>query len=136
MRLEPLTSATATMRFREVGPTPAGTRMDIDIEGDFDPGGRVTGHLVGVDYFTVRPDGVAQLNVHGTATSPDGDIVAFRATGLARLAPDRTASGRLAVTFQTAAERLAWLNGVLGFGVSRADMDTGELRLSFYTLDD
>jgi hypothetical protein len=136
MRLEPLASATAALRFHEVGRTPAGVRMDIEIEGDFDPGGRVTGHFSGVDYFLVRPDGVAQLNVHGTATSPEGDIVAFRATGLARLAPDRTATGRLAVTFLTAADRLAWLNGVVGFGVSRADMDKGQLRLSFSTLED
>ena len=82
MRLEPLYSVTLVLRPQAIGATPDGTRMDVEFEGDLDPGGRLAGHLKGVDYLTLRQDGVAHPHIHGVTTSPEGDVAAFHATGL------------------------------------------------------
>ncbi len=136
MRLEPLYSLTAVVRPQVIGATPDGTRMDVEFEGDLDPGGRVTGHLKGVDYLTVCRDGVAHPHIHGVVTSPEGDVVAFNATGLGVRASDGTLTGRFAFTFQTASSKLAWLNGIVAFAEGKADLNKGELRMSAYTLEE
>lgn len=136
MRLEPLYSFTAVLRPLATGATPDGTRMDAEFEGNLDPGGRVAGHLKGVDYITVRQDGVAHLHIHGVITDPEGDAVAFNATGLGVRASAGTATIRDAVTFQTASSKLAWLNGIVAFAGGKADLNKGELRISAYTLEE
>ena len=136
MRLEPLYSFTAVLRPQVIGATPDGTRMDVEFEGDLDPGGRVTGHLKGVDYLTVRQDGVAHPHIHGVVTSPEGDVVAVHATGLGVPASDGTTAVRFAVTHQTASKKLAWLNGIVAFAGGKADLNKGELRMSAYTLEE
>ncbi len=136
MRLEPLYSFTAVLRPQPIGATPDGTRMNLDFEGDLDPGGRVTGHLKGVDYLTMRQDGVAHPNIHGVVTGPEGDVVALHATGLGVPASDGTLTVRFAVTFQTASSKLAWLNGIVAFSGGKADLNKGELKMSAYTLEE
>ena len=136
MRLEPLYSFTAVLRLLVTGATPDGTRMDAEFEGDLDPGGRVAGHLKGVDYITVRQDGVAHLHIHGVITNPEGDVVALNATGLGVRASEGTAIIREAVTFQTASSKLAWLNGIVAFAGGKADLNKGELRISAYTQEE
>ena len=136
MRLEPLYSVTIAIRPQPIGATPDGTRMNLEFEGDLDPGGRVTGHLKGVDYLTVGQDGVAHPHIHGVVTSPEGDVVAVHATGLGVPASDGTTTIRFAVTFQTASSKLAWLNGIVAFAEGKADLNKGELRMSAYTLEE
>ncbi len=136
MRLEPLYSFTVVLRLQVIGATPDGTRMDVEFEGDLDSGGRVTGHLKGVDYLTVRQDGVFQPHIHGVATSPEGDVVALHATGRGVPASDGTTAVRFAVTHQTASKKLAWLNGIVAFAGGKADLNKGELRMSAYTLEE
>ena len=136
MRLQPLYSFTATLRPQVIGLTADGTRVDVEFEGDLDPGGRLTGHLRAVNYLTVRSDGVQHIDIHGTVISPDGDVVAFKATGLATPAEGGVATVRDAATYQTASERLAWLNQTMGFVGGHADLAKGELQLSAYTLEE
>ncbi len=136
MRLEPLYRFTAVLRPQPIGATPDGTRMNLEFEGDLDPGGLVTGHLKGVDYLTMRQDGVAHPNIHGVVTSPEGDVVALHATGLGVPASDGTLTVRFAVTFQTASSKLAWLNGIVAFSGGKADLNNGELKMSAYTLEE
>ncbi len=136
MRLEPLYSFTAVLRPHPIGATPDGTRMDVEFEGDLDPGGRVAGHLKGVDYLTVGQDGVAHPHIHGVVTSPEGEVVAINAKGLGVPASDGALTTRFAVTHQTASSKLAWLNGILAFAGGKADLTKGELRMSAYTLEE
>jgi hypothetical protein len=135
MRLEPLFSVTATMQLHPIGPTPAGTRIDLQLAGDAEEGSRVRGRLEGVDYLTVRPDGVSLLDVHATLRSPDGDVVAVRASGVGAPTPDGS-RGRLACTFQTASDKLGWMNAVLAVAATTSNRRTGELRLAAYTLEE
>ncbi len=136
MRLEPLYSFTAVVRPQAIGATPDGRRMDVKFEGDLDPGGRMTGHLKGVDYLTMGQDGVAHPHIHGVVTSPEGDVVAFNGTGRGVPASDGTLTGRFALTFQTASSKLAWLNGIVAFAAGKADLNKGELTMSAYTLEE
>jgi hypothetical protein len=136
VRLEPLLSVTAMLEVQEIGARPAGLRMNMHFEGDSDSGSRVRGHIKGVDYLTVRSDGVVQLDVHATLTSPDGDVVAIVARGVAVTSPGGAVLGRLALTFETASDKLAWLNRALGVAITNANMKTGELRLVASSLEE
>lgn len=136
MHLEPLISVpTASMRPLDIGSTPAGHRMNLQIEGDVAPGGRVDGHISGIDYLCVRPDGVIELNIRATLTSEMGEIVAVRGSGLAVLSAEGPAQGRIALTYQTASQDLAWLNRTLGVAVTQADMAEGTLQMSVHTVE-
>jgi hypothetical protein len=135
MHLEPLLSVQLRMRPHDIGNTPTGRRLNLAIEGEADPSGRVRGHLEGVDYATVRGDGVIALNVQATLTGPDG-VVAIRGTGLAAPGSDGWLSGRLALELQTAAESLGWLNRTVAVAATRANHATGELNLTAFTLED
>ena len=136
MRLEPLYSFTATLRPRLIGETADGTRLDVEFEGDLDPDGRLTGHLSAVNYLTIRSDGVQRLDVRGVITGPEGDAVSFKATGLAVPVKEGVAKVRDVATYQTASDKLAWLNTTVGYLGGYADLNKGELRLSAYTLED
>lgn len=136
MRLQPLYSFTAALRPRVIGQTADGARLDVEFEGELDPDGRLTGHLRAVNYLTVRSDGVQHLDIHGVVTSPEGDLVAFKATGLAVPAGEGVAAVRDAAIYQTSSSRLAWLNQTVGFLGGHADLNKGELRLSAYTLEE
>lgn len=135
MRLEPLLSVTARMRMREVGATPEGQRMDLHIQGSTDPGGRLAGRLEGVDYLTIRTDGVARLDVRALLETDSG-VVAVRGRGIGNPLPGGEVAGRLALTFQTAAGDLAWLNRVLAVAVTRSNRAAGELSFIVSTVED
>ncbi|MBI3301849.1 MAG: DUF3237 family protein [Deltaproteobacteria bacterium] len=86
MRLEPLFTLAAALRPHEIGATPEGNRVDVEFEGELEPGGRVTGHLKCVDYITIDGNGRGHLHIHGTVTNSSSEVVAFQATGLAVIA--------------------------------------------------
>ncbi|MDP9236293.1 MAG: DUF3237 domain-containing protein [Chloroflexota bacterium] len=136
MHLEPLYRFTAALTPRPIGPTPDGMRIDVEFEGELDPGGRLMGHLKAVNFVTARDDGVQLVDVRGTITTPDGDIVSFKATGITVPAPDGSTVVRDAATYQTASAKLAWLNRTVGFIGGTANLRTGELTLAAYTLED
>lgn len=135
MRLEPLLSVTARMRMQEVGATPEGHRMDLHIDGTTDPGGRLAGRLVGVDYLTIRGDGVARLDVRALLHTDDGPV-AVRGGGIGTPLSGGEVAGRLALTFQTPAADLAWLNRVLAVAVTRSNRAAGELSFAVFTVEE
>lgn len=136
MRLEPVVKFSATMRPVQIGATPIGTRLNLELDGRSEEGGRIAGRFTGVDYATLRSDGNLELNVQATLTSEGGERAAISGIGLAVPTPGGGMAGRLALRFATAAPGLAWMNSVLGIAVTRADMQTGSLEMTVHTLED
>jgi hypothetical protein len=134
VQLEPLISFRATMVPHPVGGTPRGQRLDIELAGEVLPGSRIIGRVAGIDYLTLRPDGVAELEVRATITTDDEQVVSVRASGLATIGDDGLASGALALRFETGSEPLAWLNREVGIAGTRADMANGTLDLDAYII--
>jgi Protein of unknown function (DUF3237) len=114
------------LRMHPVGGTPFGTRLEVPFEGT------ATSRLWegersvwGVDHITVSTAGTAEIDVHVVIDGGD-EIVIYRGHGRG------TEGGvREGVTFETASERLAWLNDAvaLGKGTLTADHLTVELFL-------
>ena len=88
----------------------------------------------GVDWQTVRSDGVLEIDAHYTLSTEAGELIEVRSAGLRKAAPDvaaRLARGdqvdpgeyyfRTHVRFTTAAPRLSWLNDLLGISTGRRD---------------
>jgi hypothetical protein len=136
MRLEPLVQLSLTMRRVPIGPTPTGMRVNLELEGGSEPGGRVQGRVRGTDYLTIRQDGLLELNVQATLTSDDGELVAINGTGVGVHTADGSVSGRLALRFGTAGPGLSWMNTILGIAATRANMETGSLDMVVHTLED
>jgi Protein of unknown function (DUF3237) len=88
----------------------------------------------GVDWQTVRSDGVLEIDAHYTLSTEAGELIEVRSTGLRKAAPEvaeRLGRGddvdpdeyyfRTHVRFTTAAPRLSWLNDLLGISTGRRD---------------
>ncbi len=127
MRLEPLISFDAEMQTTDIGPTPAGHRMNMELAGKTRAGSRLEGDIAGVDFLTLRSDGAAEVDVYVTLTTPAKQVVAVRANGLATLDSDGRASGYLGVRFETGGDELGWLNRAVGVASTTADMSKGSL---------
>lgn len=134
MRLEPLISFDAEMRTTDIGPTPAGHRMNMELSGKTRAGSRVGGEISGVDFLRLRSDGAAELDVYVTLISPAKQVVAVRASGLATIDSDGRASGFLAVRFETGDDELNWLNRAVGVASTSADMSKGSLSVEGFLL--
>jgi hypothetical protein len=88
----------------------------------------------GVDWQSVRPDGVLEIDAHYTLATDAGELIEVRSRGLRKATAEVTQ--RLAraevvdpdeyyfrthVRFTTAADRLAWLNDLLAVSTGRRD---------------
>ena len=108
--------------FRRIGVVPGGT-----FEGE-----RLSGTVLegGADWQDVRRDGSLTLNVRLVLRTADGALIGMTYRGLRRGPAEvfaRLERGeavdpaeyyfRIACFFETAAERYAWLNGILAVGV-------------------
>ena len=114
-----------------IGETPAGNRRIGLVAGGHFDGPKLRGTVLpgGADWIIVRPDGVTALDVRLVLQTDDGAAIGLTYKGL-RHGPEavmaRLNSGqkvdpseyyfRIAVTFETAAPRYAWLNKVFGIG--------------------
>lgn len=136
MRLEPLITFDAEMRTIDIGPTPNGHRMNMELEGKTRAGSRVEGDISGVDFLRLRSDGAVELDVYVTLTSAANRPVAVRASGLASLDASGRASGHLAVRFETGDDELSWLNRAVGVASTTADMSKGSLTVEGFVLQD
>jgi hypothetical protein len=134
MHLEPLVSFDATMKTVDIGPTPTGHRMNMELTGQTRAGSRVKGVISGIDLLRLRSDGAAELDVLVTLTTPKKSVVSVRATGLATLEPDGSAFGFLGVRFETSDDELDWLNRSVGVASTTANMSDGTLSVEGYTL--
>lgn len=110
---------------------PAGARFDIAVEGIST--GRVGGVVKAVDYLWMRPDGRAQLHIHGSMETPGGARIAFAAAGTSAL---NEATGlyelRETLELHTASPEFEWVNAISVWARGTLNMATGELILKGY----
>jgi hypothetical protein len=123
---EPFMTLELTLRTMPIGTTPYGTRLEVPFDGTARSrlweGER---SVYGIDHITVASTGTARIDVHTIISGAD-EVITYRGNGRG------TAIGvREGVIFETASERLAWLNDAvaLGRGTLRGDHLTIELFL-------
>jgi hypothetical protein len=117
-----------------VGETPVGGRRVFYVKSGTFAGPQVRGEVLpgGGDWVVVRRDGVSQLDVRITLRSEDGSLIFVSYRGLVDMDPGiraRIAKGedlpasryyfRIAPTFETASEKLDWLNRLIAIGVGK-----------------
>ncbi len=113
------------------GNTPAGDRRVGVITGGRFEGERLRGTVLngGSDWQTLRPDGALVLDARITLETDDGALIAMSYGGVRRGPKEiiaKLAAGeavdptsyyfRTTVSFQTSAEKYAFLNGILALG--------------------
>lgn len=115
-----------------IGKAPAGMRIDFPFKGTaVGPHWEGERPVSGIDFVTVRSDGNMDLVIH--ATIGEGrETVSYQASGVSIANPDRSASPKELITFQTGNEDLAWLNDevAVGFGTG----DAGKLALEVFLI--
>jgi hypothetical protein len=129
-----------------IGQTPQGLRLDFYVKNGTIAGGRFEAsvHENTVDYMLVRPDGIGQIDVHGSLTTHDGALVSTTAYGglidfgsdgyakiLAGVYPELPPI-QLAPRFLTADRRYLWLNRAQMFGIGNVDMQGLVVRYDLY----
>jgi hypothetical protein len=107
-----------TLRHIPIGTTPYGTRLEVPFEGTavstLWDGER---EVYGIDHIRISSTGTALIDVH-VIISGDGEVVTYRGNGRG------TSIGvREGVIFETASERLAWLNDTVAIGRGTVDGD-------------
>jgi steroid delta-isomerase-like uncharacterized protein len=137
-RLELLYDITMGAEAVDVGSTPAGHRRIVHVTGGKFEGPRLRGTVLpgGGDWVLERLDGTRALDVRITLKTDDGHLIYAHYPGrfhgppdvLARiLRGDEVAPSeyyfRIAPLFETASDKYAWLNGILGVGIGRRTAD-------------
>ena len=132
---------TTTLRVGQsqpVGKTPGGERLVVPVlDGTFE-GDRIRGTVLpgGSDWILNRPDGALQLNVRLVLKTDDGALIGVTYSGLRHGPADvleKLWRGeevdpalyyfRVAMLFETASDKYAWLNRIIavGTGTRRPD---------------
>lgn len=124
---EPMMTVRVSLHRQPIGTTPFGIRAEVPFAGvatslHWDGERTVTG----IDHITRGVTGVSSLDVH-TVIAGDDEIVTYR--GMGRGGPTGIWEG---VTFETASERLAWLNDVVAVG--RGEVDGDQLVVEIFQL--
>ena len=113
-------------------PPPQGARFDVYVDGTVQ-GDKLNGTITGVDYLYVRADGRFELNIHAEITAPDGQKIAFHATGVAAQRPGGLISDlRQNVTLFSACKDYAWVNGLQVWATGVTDLTTQVVTLNGY----
>lgn len=129
---KPLFTITFSTTPQIIGDVPMGyyRRTGMITEGSFD--GEISGKALpgGGDWLFRRPDGVIHLDVRAILETDRGETIYMTYTGRLKTNPEadaKLARGevvpaeeiyfRTAVFFETAAERLLWLNDIAAFGI-------------------
>jgi hypothetical protein len=121
----------------DLGDTPLGRRRIATVTGGEFTGERLKGTVVGApagDWMLLRTDGVLVLDVRLALRTDDGELVYMNYRGLrhgpqevmARLAAGESVDPRsyyfrIVPTFETAAAKYKWLNGVVAVGTGRRE---------------
>jgi hypothetical protein len=108
---EPFMALNLTLRTIPIGTTPYGERLEVHFEGtatsELWDGAR---DVYGIDHISLSTSGTARIDVH-VIISGDDEVITYRGNGRA------TDIGvREGVIFETASERLAWLNDTVAIG--------------------
>jgi hypothetical protein len=114
----PFMTLRLTLRRIPIGATPFGNRLEVPFDGtatsELWDGDR---EVSGIDHITVSSTGTARIDVH-VIISGHGEVVTYRGNGRG------TSIGvREGVIFETASERLAWLNDTVALGKGTVDGD-------------
>ena len=116
---EPFMTLTVTLRRIPIGATPYGERMEVPFEGTATStlweGER---EVWGVDHITIGNTGTARIDVHTIIIMGGDEVITYRGTGRGL-----SIGVREGVIFETAIERLAWLNDTVAVGSGRLDGD-------------
>jgi len=122
-----------------VGATPNGDRRIRYVKGGRFSGPKLKGEVLpgGGDWLLLRPDGARTLDVRLTLRTDDGHPIYIVSRGILYIAPEvfqRIAAGedvdpaeyyfRTTPLFETAAEKLDWLNRVVAASVGRLSATT------------
>lgn len=122
-----------------VGATPNGDRRIRYVKGGSFSGPKLQGEVLpgGGDWLLLRPDGARTLDIRLTLRTDDGHPIFLVSRGILLLSPEtfqRIAAGeevdpaeyyfRTTPLFETAAEKLDWLNRVVAVSVGRLSATT------------
>jgi len=119
--LEPMMRLVVDLSVTDVGLTPAGHRREVSFVGTAtSPHWDGERSARGVDHIVASADGTSRLDVH-TVIGTGDEVVAYRGTGRARTDVGSVLEG---VVFETASERLAWMNSAVAVGVGRVRSGT------------
>jgi hypothetical protein len=132
-RTRPLAILTARLApAQALGPTPAGNRKIVTVEGGSFAGPRINGKILpgGGDWALTRQDGVLLLDVRLTIETEDKALIYCTYSGQRHGPPEtmaRLARGehvdpgemyfRIAPKFETSAAKYQWLNRLLAVGI-------------------
>jgi hypothetical protein len=148
-RLEHIMSFTARLGDREViGPVPGGLRVNVRVTGGEVSGPTLSVRLrsVGGDWLTIRPDGVAMLDVRFTIETADGALIYVTYTGssdwgedgyddaLAGAAPAQGTPIHITPRFHTAHAAYLWLNRIHCLGIGQSSPNRDSVRFDVYAV--
>jgi hypothetical protein len=123
----PFMTLELTLRTIPIGTTPYGTRLEVPFEGtatsEHWDGSR---EVYGIDHITLSATGTARIDVH-VIISGDDEVITYRGNGRG------TAIGvREGVIFETASERVAWLNDAVAIG--KGTLDGSHLTIELFLI--
>ncbi len=130
-----------------VGPSPNDLRINFPLTGGEVWGARLQGKVRpgGMDYATLRNDGVIIADVRGLLESNDGALIDIAYSGVLDLGPDGYANfikGQLPAElkiratprFRTAHPNYQWLNRLQCFSIGLADLGAQQVTYDVYAL--
>lgn len=93
---------------------PAGTRVIVPVTGGSFDGPKIKGTVVtpAGDWVSMRGKGVMKLDVRLVLVTDDGESILMTYHGIGKADADGVNHLRTAPTFETGAEKYAWLNEV------------------------
>ena len=119
-----------------IGALAEGVRLNIYVTGGDVTGPRLQGHLraVGADWLTIRPDGIAVLDVRTTIETRDGALIYVAYNGLGDLGPDghenflrgelpHRMKLRTSPQLRSAHEDYVWINRHHYLGIGEVDFE-------------
>ena len=101
--------------------SPGGNRVVVATAGGTFEGPKLKGTVVGPggDWITVRSDGSSVLDLRLLLQTDDGQKILVTCRGIAYTTPGGALYARILPSFETGAEKYAWLNRVVAVGVLR-----------------
>lgn len=130
-----------------VGPTAEGLRVIFPLAGGRLEGPRVRGTVlpVGADFYVLRTDGVAQIDVRAAVKTDDGAVLYVTYTGVADMGEkgyENALQGkvpnpirlRVAPRIQTAHPSYAWLNRLQLVGIGESVPGSNRVVYDLYAL--
>lgn len=130
-----------------IGPCPGDIRFNFPLTGGEVWGPKLAGKVRsgGVDFATLRTDGVILLDVRGTLESADGALIDVAYGGVLDLGPEghtnflngiMPAELKIRATprFRTAHPAYQWLNRLQCYSIGEADLAKQEISYDVYAL--